>query len=575
MTRIGRSSDWLGDAGEASFLTHAALPRKTRDVKFAAIKTADDARQYARRFFHGAVDSAAKLPKSAGDVRARWALAAKQYVLAHDLAGQGGSLRDVVAGLAAADLNSASAILARKVGDDGQRPPLGPATNWSPPVVQDAPPAAPGSPVATSPASPAPRPAPPSSGPPATIPAAPPAAPSPIALPGGSAASELAPATVEGEWLVESLLPPASRKVKLDAVKSLADAKQYARRFFHGAVTHGTKGASSPVTQRWAEAARIYVYAHRLADDPFIAGALAAVLNDLRAADILSAQALAAEKGGALAPVTIRWFTSPELAKRGLATFELIGSLEAPSSSSAPAPSSPGTVPATLETPAGLPRRFDVLIDRFRGPIPTAFVRALIMAESGFNPSSQHPTSDARGLLQVTRIVLEDWNKTHPADQVTADQLFDPVTNLKLGIGTLRHIVESYDRAHPSMRMNFRSARYVEVLAEAWNVGYSERAGVGLILSAFESSGVTPTVDNIVERAPQVAGLPEKVAQRIVDRGVAFPRRVRQLYFGELERGDVGGRPQLLTAGLGDDAALVVFSGLMLFGDDLFARRRS
>jgi len=50
---------------------------------------------------------------------------------------------------------------------------------------------------------------------------------------------------------------------------------------------------------------------------------------------------------------------------------------------------------------------------------------------------------------------------------------------------------------------------------------------------------------------------------------------VRQLYFGELERGDVGGRPQLLTAGLGDDAALVVFSGLMLFGDDLFARRRS
>jgi len=568
MTRIGRSSDWLGDVAEDSFLRHEALPRKTRDVKFAAIKTAADAREYARRFFHGAVDSAAKAKDPA--IVDRWALAAKQYVLAHDLAGQGGGLPDVKTGLTAADTNSATAIAA------GKGKALLPATSWAPP---DVPSQAPRSPVAPPAAVDAGAGFVPGGGrsggggargsfePPSPSPVTPPAA--------ASDATEPAPATVPAEWLVASLLPAATKKVKLEAVKTLADAKQYAMRFFRGAVEHGAKASTPAIAQRWAEAARIYAYAFRLASDPFIDGALEAVLNDLRAADILSAQAMAAEKGGVLAPVTIRWFTSPELAKRGLATFELVGSLELPGKT----PASPATSPtetASLETTTGLPHTYDVLIDRFRGAlIPRAFIRALIMAESGFNPSNQNPTSDARGLLQVTAIVLADWNKNHPDDQVTPDQLFDPATNLKLGIGVVRHIVESYNRAHPSMRVNFRSAAYVEVIAEAWNVGYSERAGVGLILSTFERSGVPATVDNIVARAAQVAGVSDAVAKRIITRGVVFPRRVRQLYFGELERGEGerGGRPQLLTAGVGEDGALVIFSGLLLYGRDLFGGR--
>jgi hypothetical protein len=595
MARNGRGSDWLGDASDESFLSHGVLPRKKRDVKLAAVKTADDAKEYARRFFHGAVDSAAKLPKTLAAVRARWALAAKQYKLAHDMAAEGAPLALVVQGLNAADLNSATAIVAAKVDDRGQRGTLAPATVWptaaAPAPLPSAPPKAPGS----SPAPPAPRPAPdpdaivdrvvegvlgplPEGPAPAPAPRAPgPASPASPGVVAG--AIEPAPGTVPAEWLKSSLLPAATKRVKLEDVRTLADAQQYARRFFHGAVEHGNETSNAGIKQRWAEAARIYVYAHRLAADPFIDRALDAVLNDLRAADILSAQAIAAEKGGQLAPIVIQWFTSRELAERALATFKLTGAVlpgETSSSSSSSSPPSSGAQggasPASLESPARLPRTFDAIIDRFRGPVPRAYVRALIMAESGFNPNEVNESSGARGLLQVTAIVLEDWNRSHPTEQHTTAQLLDPVVNLKLGLGTLTRIVASYSRNHPSTAlMNFRSTRYAEILAEAWNVGYSETAGVGLILSAFERDGTPATLSNIVERGPAVAGLPERVAKRIRDRGTQFPVRVRQLYFGELERGEGIGQP-LTAGGLSEEAAAVAFMGALLFGDEVFGK---
>jgi soluble lytic murein transglycosylase-like protein len=551
MPRHGRPSDWLGAIEDKSFLDASALPRHSRVVKFAAIKTAADAREYARRLFAGTVNAAKGKTGAALD---RWALAAKQYVLAHDLAGQGGSLVDVKAGLHAANLNTDAAV----------KTPPGPRVPWTPPS-QDAPPEAPSAPTT-----------PPSS--------APPSAPAPVPEAPGAAPSVTVPQTVPAEWLDASLMPEHSRVVKFSAIKNLADVVQYALRFFAGNVEHGNRKSATPaIRQRFAEAARIYVYTRRLAKMPGFPATQAGIdslKHDLAAADILTAQALAAERGTPMPALEIQWATTPALAEQGIATFKILGDLSAPSAEATPPPATPppatpGAESASLPAPIakGLPQTFDADINRFRGQVPIAFVRALIQAESGFDPRNENPTSKARGLLQITPIVDEDWNKAHPAELVTRDDLFDPATNLKLGLDLLGRIVAKYAKQHTrTMTPNFASPRYVEVLAEAWNVGHGV---IGGIIGMLEAAGVDVTVENIVKRGPTLPGVSPKLAARIEKRGTKFPVRVRKLYFAELEASpETPTRPTVASSRVGDGIALALVAGLLLFGDELLDDKR-
>jgi len=572
MARHGRTSDWLGAVEDETFLDDKAIPRHSRVVKFAAIKTAADAREYARRLFHGAV-AAAK--GKTGDALDRWALAAKQYVLAHDLAGQGGSLADVLAGLHAANLNTDAAV---------KKPP-GPRVLWTPPAHDApegpaAPPAAPSSSPPSAPAPPAPEPA---SG--------------AVAIDTGAGATEPAPATVASEWLQPGLLPGFARKVAFKAIRTLDDVKNYAARFFAGNVDHGNRAGLGPaVRQRFAEAARIYVYAHRLAKlPPSLTGGvdlaepagIDALTHDLAAADIMTAQALAAEKGAALPSLAINWFTTPTLAPKGIATFKITGDLTAPSSAtpigpvaSTPTPSPVGAEPASSTTPAPsgkqLPRTFDAIINRFRGVVPIEYVRALIMAESGYNPHDENATSTARGLLQITPVVLEDWNKAHPTQTATADDLFDPTVNLRMGLDLLGRIVTKFATAHPAtMAPAFSIPRYIEVLSEAWNIGAN---GIAFIVGKLEAAGLDVTLTNVVNKGPTFPGVAESVGKRITARGTKFPIRVRKLYFDELEAAAPAAPGAELVASsggvtMGEGLALALVGGLLLFGDQLDGKR--
>lgn len=53
--------------------------------------------------------------------------------------------------------------------------------------------------------------------------------------------------------------------------------------------------------------------------------------------------------------------------------------------------------------------------------------------ESSGNPMAFNSHSQARGLGQITPIVLRDWNNMHPNDQHTSKELFDADTNTKIG----------------------------------------------------------------------------------------------------------------------------------------------
>jgi soluble lytic murein transglycosylase-like protein len=58
---------------------------------------------------------------------------------------------------------------------------------------------------------------------------------------------------------------------------------------------------------------------------------------------------------------------------------------------------------------------------------------ALIEIESGGNPKAFNKSSHARGILQITPVVAEEWNRYHPKDKLTdLNDLCFPEVSLKV-----------------------------------------------------------------------------------------------------------------------------------------------
>lgn len=53
--------------------------------------------------------------------------------------------------------------------------------------------------------------------------------------------------------------------------------------------------------------------------------------------------------------------------------------------------------------------------------------------ESSGNPKAHNRKSGARGLRQITPVVLEEWNAFHPKEQYNLDGLFNEEINRKIG----------------------------------------------------------------------------------------------------------------------------------------------
>ena len=185
---------------------------------------------------------------------------------------------------------------------------------------------------------------------------------------------------------------------------------------------------------------------------------------------------------------------------------------------------------------------WDPVIEQYAGRVPMAFIRALIHGESGGNSQKENPASHAAGLLQITEIVRQDWNLAHPDAPVSRDQLFDPEVNVRIGAALLNRIVQVYGH-HPTMRPDWGSRRYAELVALGWNAGYSDHGGVGLAATELEAAGAKPddvTVDSVARVA---ASLPQ--ASRFVSRPdrIAYAKAVADLYLGSRKATVVAGRP--------------------------------
>ncbi len=213
-----------------------------------------------------------------------------------------------------------------------------------------------------------------------------------------------------------------------------------------------------------------------------------------------------------------------------------------------------------------LPTTYDTLINRYRGSVPIAFVKALMKGESGFRPNGQ--TGSYRGLMQVGKSVLQDYNSRN-GTQITAEQLFDPETNIRVGCQTLNRIVSGYD-GHRTLRQSWHEGRYAALFMFGWNAGYSNGGGVGYVAGVLESKGYTTeqvTVDSVSKAAGD--GTAPRASVHLTSAAkVAYCKKVARWY---LEEASLPQDPSVSSGGALDVALdLADETGLYDFfnGDD-------
>lgn len=176
------------------------------------------------------------------------------------------------------------------------------------------------------------------------------------------------------------------------------------------------------------------------------------------------------------------------------------------------------------------PRTYDdVFAIRGRG-LPIPYLRALALHESDLRPRlSDGP---AWGLLQVIEVVREDFNRRERANY-TRQNLLDPAINVTIAASAIALIVKSYATNHPNsknMVTDWRNPQFVALVTLGWNAGWSERAGVGRVVSYLEQRGVDVTI-NAVFDAAKAAGASPHVSN---PRKLAWCKQVTRQYFAEL-----------------------------------------
>lgn len=208
-----------------------------------------------------------------------------------------------------------------------------------------------------------------------------------------------------------------------------------------------------------------------------------------------------------------------------------------------PAPVRPG---AESPTPR-VPRTFDAIFARHGQSLPVAYLRALAWHESRLTPRAPTPRSSATGLLQVVDVVRTDHNRIYGSNY-TRDDLNDPVVNVTIAAAAIRRIVDSFARNHravPNLVEDWNNYRFVELVTNGWNAGWSERAGVRRVARYLEQLGSTDITVELVHQHARAAGATKHLQS--VER-LQWAQKVARHYAAERAR-DAAPMPARALAG--------------------------
>ena len=95
--------------------------------------------------------------------------------------------------------------------------------------------------------------------------------------------------------------------------------------------------------------------------------------------------------------------------------------------------------------------------------------------ESSGNPRAYNVSSQARGLYQITPIVVKEWNNYHPRDKHTVEQLFSSSINSKIAHWYMNHRI-------PQMLRYYGVEDTVDNRLVCYNAGVSYVVGNGKVL---------------------------------------------------------------------------------------------
>lgn len=133
---------------------------------------------------------------------------------------------------------------------------------------------------------------------------------------------------------------------------------------------------------------------------------------------------------------------------------------------------------------------------------PVNFVRALAHMESGQNPKNQ--TGKYRGLLQVGPENLADYNKATKNVYTEAD-LFIPSVNVRIWcwwLGKFQAAAKAL-AIEPLATPDWSNREYVKLVSQAWNAGWSSKAGVLYMAKWLTEHGYALTHENVVGHAKE------------------------------------------------------------------------
>lgn len=174
-----------------------------------------------------------------------------------------------------------------------------------------------------------------------------------------------------------------------------------------------------------------------------------------------------------------------------------------------------------------LTHKYDVIFGPHKGDIPLAYMRALSWGESRLNPLSVHKKSKATGLLQVTRVVLDSYNKRHDTKHKLSG-LTDPTLNVKMASETLNRILRAYRKE--GLKPNWDSRNWVALFTLGWNAGYSKKAGLLKVARALRLEGTPITLANVAKKAKEMEGV---VPYLSMPRRLAWSNRVAKKFSTE------------------------------------------
>jgi hypothetical protein len=180
-------------------------------------------------------------------------------------------------------------------------------------------------------------------------------------------------------------------------------------------------------------------------------------------------------------------------------------------------------------------RKFDPLFAKYGVPrgLPVPYLRALAKRESNMNPAEQ--TGPAWGLMQVVEVVRKDFNRRH-GTSYPRPALLDAETNVRVATWLLSVIADSYERNHGdtgNMSPDWSNPCFVELLTAGWNGGWSERGGMGRVVSYLERRGHRSVTLDLVHANARAAGAVRFLSEPA---RLKWSKSVVQLYLSELQR---------------------------------------